>query len=415
MPGAPKVSPVLQGLIDNGLFDRLPATFTTYFYDRIQSWDLLFPAERSYFERLFRLIDRSERAAVDRIFAPVFEAERKMGVNAATFPRREFTLAHVDFLNRSPHLSTWRQAIAESFAEIDPILDREAAKSDRHRLIFVISPAELPVGPDRMWQRLAGRGKRVPLDLTGVSPDKFLPAILGQRPLVDDFAGAKAASAYDAWLIEAGDRLASAGGKAVHLSYAAFNSYRRRLMDRVQKGVAELQIPGPRELGQMLRKIDVDSGSPAIDRDPLLRDFAKSVLLTGNGTLLINNTFVEWAAVQAARRARPSLAVVSFGIRNKVKPFSSLLIFADQETATPVPSQMDTLGSYVDLELFHSYVLAGFEKYVEYRRHAAFLFLGEGMDEMLVIAPPAFPLLAATGPVRPESVNRACRDWMGLV
>ena len=30
----------------------------------------------------------------------------------------------------------------------------------------------------------------------------------------------------------------------------------------------------------------------------------RSVLLSGNGTLLINNTFVEWATVQAVRRAK---------------------------------------------------------------------------------------------------------------
>jgi hypothetical protein len=35
--------------------------------------------------------------------------------------------------------------------------------------------------------------------------------------------------------------------------------------------------------------------------------------------------------------AAPSLqvAVVSFGVRNKIKPFSSLLIYTEQETTTP--------------------------------------------------------------------------------
>jgi hypothetical protein len=411
MPAAPKVSPVLQSLIEKGLFERLPATFTTYFYDRIRSWDLLFPAEQNYFERLFLLIDRSEPAAAERIFRPVFEIERRMGVSEKTFPRGEFTLGHVDFLNRSPYLSEWRAAIAEVFAEIDPVLDRESAKSGRRRLIVVTSPAELPVSPDRMWQRLQGRGKRVALDSSGVAQEKFLDAALG--PLAADYASRNPPSPYDAWCIEAGDRAGGLRG-GVRLSYEALAGYRRRLMDRVQKGIAALQIPGPRELGKMLREIDLDSGSAEIDRDPLLRDFARSILLAGNGTLLINNTFVEWAAVQAARRARPSLAVISFGVRNKVKPFSSLLIFADQETATPVPSQMDMLGTYVDLEIFHSYVLAGFEKYVEYRRQAAFLFLGEGMEEMLAIAPAGFPLDASPGPLRLEAVQRACRDWMGL-
>ena len=106
--------------------------------------------------------------------------------------------------------------------------------------------------------------------------------------------------------------------------------------------------------------------------------------------------------------------MVSFGIRNKVKPFTSLLIFADQETSNPIPTQMDTLGTYVDLEIFYQYIWQEFEKYAEYRRNTAYLFVGEGMDEMLAIAPPDFPLLAATQPVKLAQVFGTMKDWMSL-
>ena len=88
-------------------------------------------------------------------------------------------------------------------------------------------------------------------------------------------------------------------------------------------------------------------------------------------------------------QARPSVAIVSFGIRNRIKPFSSLLIYADQDAANPIPTQMDTLGTYVDLEIFYQYIWQEFEKYAEYRQNTAYLFAGEGMDELLAIAPPA--------------------------
>src|SRR5215470_19227986 len=131
------------------------------------------------------------------------------------------------------------------------------------------------------------------------------------------------------------------------------------------------------------------------------------------GTLLINNTFVEWAVVQAVRRARPSLALISFGIRNKVKPFSSLLIYADQEAVSPIPSQMDVLGSYVDLEVLYQYVWQEFEKYAEYRRNTAYLFVGDGMDEMLAIGPADFPLLSAAGPQKLPAVFSHLKEWLG--
>ncbi|MEJ7607985.1 MAG: hypothetical protein WKF37_17385 [Bryobacteraceae bacterium] len=71
----------------------------------------------------------------------------------------------------------------------------------------------------------------------------------------------------------------------------------------------------------------------------------------------MNNTFVEWASIQAIRRAKPSMLVAAFGIRNKVKPFSGMLIFTDQDEATAIPTQADMLGSYVDLEIFYQYIL----------------------------------------------------------
>src|SRR4029077_15668385 len=124
--------------------------------------------------------------------------------------------------------------------------------------------------------------------------------------------------------------------------------------------------------------------------------------------------FVEWATVQAVRRARPSVAVVGFGIRKKIKPFSSLLIYADKETNSTIPSQMDTLGSYVDLEVFYQYIWQEFEKYAEYRNNTAYLFVGDGMEEMLVVAPGDCPLLSATGPLKPSVVFENMKEWLGL-
>ena len=137
----------------------------------------------------------------------------------------------------------------------------------------------------------------------------------------------------------------------VKLSYFALHRYRTRLMSEVDKVLKTQDIRGPRQLGDRLKQLKVLPSEDEAASDPILAEFLRSILLSGNGTLLINNTFVEWATIQAVRRARPSVVLVSFGIRNKIKPFSSLLIYTEQETTTPVPTQMDTLGSYVDLEV----------------------------------------------------------------
>jgi hypothetical protein len=150
-------------------------------------------------------------------------------------------------------------------------------------------------------------------------------------------------------------------------------------------------------------------GEGAVAKDPALAEFTRAVLLAGNGTLLINNTFVEWATVQAVRRARPSLVVAAFGIRNKMKPFSSLLIYADPEKTNPIPTQIDTLGTYVDLELFYLYVWQEFEKYAEYQNNTVHIFAAAGMDEILVIAPKDF---APPNPLDPAQLAQVGRDWL---
>ena len=137
-------------------------------------------------------------------------------------------------------------------------------------------------------------------------------------------------------------------------------------------------------------------------------------MLSGNGTLLLNNTFVEWAAIQAMRRARPSVQAVAFGIRNKIKPFSGLLIYADQEKANPIPTQMDMLGSYVDLEVFYQYIWQQFEKYPEYPAKTAYLFVADGFDQMFVIAPAEFLSRLPRAPAPLAKINRLMKDWLSL-
>jgi hypothetical protein len=418
----PKTSPAIEKLIDEGLFDRLPVTFSTFFFDQIQDWDLLFPAEKNYHERFFGLLDKASAPELAALFEPVRDAERNMGVSDAVWPKRTFTLQQVDFLNRSPHYPEWRKAVSGVFAKVDPVLDEQAALHGRPRLVVVLSPAEIPAGPDRLWTRISKHGKRVPL----VAPDDgadYVPLLLTGRPraasapsIADIHAAAASSVPYGAWCVETGDSLAriSTRGGVVRLSYEQLGDYRSRVQKEVQKVVEEEHVRGPQQLGARLKQMKIRPGEGELASDQILGEFARAILLSGNGTLLINNTFVEWATVQAVRRARPTVTLISYGVRNKIKPFSSLLIYADQEATNPIPTQADMLGSYVDLEIFHQYIWQEFMKYAEYRRNTAFLFVADGTDELLAIAPRDFPLWSVQQPVRLDGVFGAMKDWLAL-
>jgi hypothetical protein len=262
-----------------------------------------------------------------------------------------------------------------------------------------------------MWTRIEKLGKRIQLE----SSDNFL-ADLNATGIAQRFAAqSKHGGRYSSWMIEVGQAFSPGNNfPVVHCSYEALSPYRKRLMRDVQKIVESQTVPGPRQLSARLKQLQILASEGAIAEDPILAEFARAILLSGNGTLLINNTFVEWATMQAVRRARPSIAVIGFGIRNKVKPFSSLLIYQDQDATNPIPSQQDVLGSYVDLEIFYQYVWQEFEKYAEYRTNTAYVFCGDGMDEMLVIAPPDCPLLSANGPLKLSAVSRQLQDWLGV-
>ena len=135
--------------------------------------------------------------------------------------RNQFTLEQVDFLNRNQYYPEWRAAVSQVFAQLDPLLDAETARRGHARLVIVIAPAQLPVGPDRMWTRFENRGVRV-----AVQPpervEEFVPLLLtgaeqgrGAPTIAQLFAASKKAAAYDSWIVEAGGsvgRLGSDGG-----------------------------------------------------------------------------------------------------------------------------------------------------------------------------------------------------------
>ena len=410
MAGTPKLSPVIQSLIDKGLLDRLPPTFSTFFFEQFQQWSLLFPAEQRYQESLFHLLDRSAPEAIDSLFAPLQEVERRLGVNAQTWPRRRFAIDQVEFLNHSGHYGEWRQAISDVFRHIDPLLDAEIVRKGKPALVVVTAPPELAVSADRMWLRLRPRGKSIPVELPNTEDYLGMAFTDGAGKSILEM---HTKDRYDSWTISVG-RGIGASGNVVRLSYDELKNYRSRLMDQVQRMVENGEVRTPQRLLERLKQLNVLPSEGNFAGDPVLSEFVRAVLLTGNGTMLINNTFVEWAAIQAIRRARPSAMLISFGVRNKLKPFSSMLMYSDQKTSSPVPDQMDSLGTYVDLEIFYQYILQEFEKYAEYRNNTAYLFLADGLEELFCIAPPDFPLLTAKAPLKLPAILASVKEWLNV-
>jgi hypothetical protein len=129
----------------------------------------------------------------------------------------------------------------------------------------------------------------------------------------------------------------------------------------------------------------------------------------------VNNTFVEWAAAQALRRAQPRMLVTRFGVRDKLKPFSSMIMFSQARPTDHQPIVPDPAGSFIDVEQLSYYVWVNAEKNPAYRGKTLYLFLAEGVDEMLAIGPATATAPATTiAPARLEDVCATMARWLDV-
>jgi hypothetical protein len=276
----------------------------------------------------------------------------------------------------------------------------------------------------------------VPLRLSETSASEpFLRALFATGTNATLFTALRDAARlgpHESWIVEAGESLhalceaGAAGGIAcaTGLSYARLRAHRDALARSLYKKVLS-GVSGPQELAAYARELDLDPPRGALlHTDEVVRAFTREVLLSGNGTLLVDNTFVEWAAVQALKRAEPRLLVTRFGVRDKMKPFSSLLLFASPRPTDQVPIVEDPFGSFIDVEQLSYYVWLNAEKSAAYRGKTLYLFLAEGVDELLAIrsdAPVSEPderHEATRSDARPEAglddVAATMAAWLGV-
>ncbi len=383
------------------LLARLPPTFRAFVGVEVAKWPALFAPEKAYLAALLEELAGQSLAESGDTFGVLTRLETAAGCAEVreSDPRR-LQDATQALLRRQGLLPRWREEVDAVFRRLQPALEaRLHAPEAPRRVVVVLYGQGIAIQRDKLWARLGALGTRVPLRLDGAAaPEPFLRALFALDGSATLFSALGAPG--ESWVVEAGDALhslcAGSGGpaSATAISYLRLREYRERLVralyEKVSKGVS-----GPQELAAWTRGLEAEPPPGALPgADAVVRAFVRDVLLGGNGTLLVNNTFVEWAAAQALRRAAPRLLVARFGVRDKMKPFSSLLLFSTPRPTDRVPILEDPFGSFVDVEQLAYYVWLHAEKNAAYRGKTLYLFLAEGVDQMLAIRPGA-PLAAS--------------------
>jgi hypothetical protein len=423
----------LDEALNQGVLKRLPLTFLPFVNQQLHQWEYLFPNERLSVERLLLYVARLSHEESAAVFRDVVGLEEKMGVRRWQFSTTEQTIQNSSELARSPYFQEWRRAVQAVFDAADRSSEGNAGVSQNptRRLVLLEIPKALPLNGARVWRPWQGIGRPIRLDLTlagqKVSP---LELLLAGTPtggaktfdgLLQTARNRSSAAHADVWIVDAGRELvdALAGPKAssaptpVLLSYGRLDSYRQNFsheMNTMRKDLADADAVFDR-----LRKVDVSPWCPSeIAGDAAVREFVRSLYLSGNGAVIFGNSFVEWAASEAFRRARPSFLAARFGVRSKPKPFTGVAVFDNPDQVNPLPSVDDFEGSAVDAQMLALYVWLAAGRYDEYQHSTVCVCIAEGLSQAYVVAPSEFTLGQEAEPVSLDRLGHALHNWIAL-
>jgi hypothetical protein len=431
MQGSEKFREDLRSALDKGVLRRLPLTFLPFVNQQLEQWEYLFPNEQKSVEGLLLYVAVLSPEQSSMLFHDVVELEQQMGVRHWEFSTTQQTIQNSSQLARSPYFLEWRAAVQAVFDAVDQHAARANEVLARHRLILLDIPRSIPVeGPDA-WRQWHGIGKPFNLEATTDYDRRGALEFLLQ-PVPEDTAvsssgllGATAQppkiSTADEWVLDVGmglEDLGSSPGPSlppvsgyVSLSYARLEAYRKSFsheMNTMRKDLADADAVLDR-----LRKVDVTSWCPEeIAHNPAVREFVRSLFLSGNGAVIFGNSFVEWGASEALRRARPSLLAARFGIRAKPKPFTGVAVFDDPDQVNPAPPVDDLAGSALDTEVLALYIWLAATRYNEYQQHTACVCVAEHIAQAYIVAPPEFPVWQYRDKISLPQLRSALGTWM---
>jgi len=345
---------------------------------------------------------------------PLWALEKKMGITLSNFSVASDTIENASLLARSEYYAEWRREVQRVFEAVNAAAHESTPfQTASPRLILLVLPRNLPVDPFSVWKQWDRRGREIKISggserlcelavqgQLAISPNAILAARQGSR------------ESSDLWLIDAEGKLNSmlsplSPVAASSLSYIALKPFRDRLLAELNKAPKDIQATD--EIIANLRREAWDAWGlwPAeVANQPGLRKFVIDLFLSGNGAVIFSNAFVEWAAAEALRRARPRTLVARFGMRSKPKPFTSIAIFENQQRISSLPEVDDPENSAIDAAILARYVWLNACRYPE-QEQTLCLCVAEHGDSAFVIPPAGKSLgLGSEHPRTPEELYR---------
>jgi hypothetical protein len=387
------------------LVARLPRSFGPTLNDQFRQWDLLFPAEQRRLRRQLDWLAALPAAEFQRLFEPIVELEGRMELPKWQPGAAGLSIVDTGVIARSPHYPEWRAAVERIFDRVNAASDAANQLARLPRLLICALPPGLPVADRTLWPDLAAQGKWLQLATPFGEMEQALIATLARRRLRPDLEDIETT-----WVIECTEHFAQAVAAtgAVRFSWDSLAAARRVFLDRLNSVPRDLKSVD--RTTDELRRMDLSSQlGPGLGDRPRVREFIRAVLLSGNGSLVFNNSFVQWGSSEALRRVEPQVLVASFGIRPKLKPFSSTVLFEDQQRANPAPDQDDPAGSLIDAQMLSQYVYYTAARLAPNRDFTLTLFTCADLPLALALGPQAALSSVVSGAVAVDTGGLADR------
>ncbi len=394
--------------IDKELLQRLPRTFVPALNEHLQRWNLLFPAEQRTLQAQLAYLVRLPAREFEDLFRGIKALEPKMQLPPWKASSAGISISDTSLLVRSPYYSQWRVAVEQAFARINDAVEAAQDRKPSRRLIVCVLPAGLPVAADSPWPRLARQGRPVRL----AAPFAAFQAEL-LRALVSG-AGRSSEPIERLWIFEASQTLSRtppSGPEGVTaLCFEGLAPVRREFLRRLN--LIKKNLRSADQTYEDLRRLDLAPLlGPRLGSEPRLVGFIRDLFLSGNGSVLFGNSFVEWGASEAMRRAQPQVMFCLFGVRKRLKPFSSVVLFEDQSRANPVPEQEDPAASLIDAQILAQYVYLTAERLPGYQGRTLGLFAAAEHRTILALGPPGGTLVQPEG-LSASGLSEAALGWL---
>jgi hypothetical protein len=290
------------------------------------------------------------------------------------------------------------------FARIDDGVQDSRAIPQARRLVVCVLPDDLPLTTPRLWPELEKSGSILPLRARFGS---MLPAFAAAIARRDRAAWIQ--DIESTWILECGAQLSSLAEStsATVLSWTVLSAARREFLNRLN--TISRTLKSVDQTNEQLKRVDLRPlAGPVIEGKPRIREFVRALLMSGNGSLVFNNSFVQWGASETLRRVQPQAMIAYFGIRPKLKPFSSAVLFEDQNRSNPTPDENDPQGSLVDCVVLANYVQLSAQRVAAYQGKTLTLMCACGLDRVLALGSKE---IARTAVDAPGLVSIAS-DWL---